>query len=140
MNSEFLVLLLKIAASLSGYDMPDELPDVFYVEHEWLERNACLLEPGEDPGKKCKKVGAWYNDQSILYVDVKFHGSLRKQPSGMIVHELVHYLQDVSGEFEGTCDEFVEREREAYWVQYQYLQQTFGTLAPMHQNYMACAQ
>ncbi len=39
----------------------------------------------------------------------------------LVVHELAHYLQHMSGRFmAGDCDSFVERELEAYAVQQAY--------------------
>jgi hypothetical protein len=43
--------------------------------------------------------------------------------SSIVVHEMVHFLQQQSGRFEEgySCESAIEREREAYGVQREYL-------------------
>ena len=39
----------------------------------------------------------------------------------MLVHEIVHYLQDLSGKFDNAnCEDHARREREAYAIQREY--------------------
>ena len=65
----------------------------------------------------------WYADHGILYVDDRLENSVNNnRVKALIVHELVHFLQDVSGKFDtNSCDDSIRREREAYGVQTQYL-------------------
>ena len=115
-QTELLLVLLSWAAHFSGYDM-QEVPEVRYVSHEYLVTHACY-------GKECRVTG-WYNDQDTVYIIDKYKGRLNEPlPSSLLVHEFVHYLQDMSGYWRKmTCEERVLREREAYYVQTEYIRE-----------------
>jgi hypothetical protein len=56
----------------------------------------------------------------VVYLDPDY-----EQRDDLVVHELVHWLQHLSGKFVSTyCPDRIEREREAYHVQDDYLTQT----------------
>ena len=106
-------VLLSWASHLSGYPMA-QLPDVQYKPHEFFVENVC-------GGKECNVLG-WYNDDSVVYIDEK-HENGDGFSDSLIVHEFVHYLQDLSGKFNESCSDFITREQEAYEVQNRYLTQ-----------------
>jgi hypothetical protein len=55
------------------------------------------------------------------------------------VHEFVHYLQHQSGQFTaGTCESFVEREREAYAVQQSFFV-AHGALPAIKPHHFSCS-
>jgi len=129
MPSNVLAILLSWASYLSGYPIPDQPPELQFRTHEWLVVMACL-------GKECNVVG-WYEDNGIIYIDEKY-----KQSDGfgdsIVVHEMVHYLQDISGKFSGSCADTIAREREAYLVQSQYLMQATGSIRPVGPLRIGC--
>lgn len=108
--AELLLILLSWASHLSGYDMAPP-PELRFVSHEWMVAHACY-------SVECNVVG-WYNDQGIVYLVDDYESRLEEGlPSSILVHELVHYLQDKSGYWgKMTCEKRISREREAYYVQ-----------------------
>ena len=57
----------------------------------------------------------------------------------LVVHEFVHYLQHISGDFNaGTCESFVQREREAYSTQRDFIM-AYGVLPSMSFHQHSCA-
>ena len=55
------------------------------------------------------------------------------------MHELVHYLQDISGKFDyKSCEDYVFKEREAYSIQRQYLKRIAQRYVAIYQNYPPC--
>lgn len=130
-----LPILLSWAVHLSGYPAPDEPPALSFKPHRFFVDRVC-------GGRECKAVG-WYNDQGIVYIDEKYRYDESTFASSLVVHELVHYLQHVSGEFDSnSCIDSVAREREAYYVQNEYILQAHASFAlirpgPIHCNYKA---
>lgn len=107
------------AAFYSGYPIPEQLPDIQFRSHDWFVAIPCK-------GKPCRVEG-WYDDK-IVYID-KTYRPLNGFGSSVLVHEFVHYLQDLSGDFpNNTCAEFIERQKEAYLVQNKYLDENTTTL------------
>ena len=119
--NEVYAILLSWAAHLSGYPMPADIdmPEIQFEQHAFFVQNACY-------GKECNVIG-WYNDTGVVYIDEEyktvdgFNGSI-------VVHEFVHFLQDESGTFGSSCDDFIAREHEAYAVQNQYLMEATTVL------------
>lgn len=57
----------------------------------------------------------------------------------LIVHELTHYLQDISGRFSAEdCNDHLAREREAYSIQRQYLNRIANVYAAIYMNFPPC--
>lgn len=111
-----LAILLAWALHFTGYPMPENMPTVLYKERAFFVEEAC-------GGKDCSVIG-WYRGEGIIYIDKDY---LRKDE--VLVHEIVHYLQDLSGEYDNmSCEDDVVREREAYRVQQQYAVKAMGRL------------
>lgn len=107
--------LLHVVNALAGYPEPSQLPLVEFVSHARLEAMAC-----EEP---CE-VRGWYAGGSTIFLDDRLDPQANMWDRGIVVHEIVHYLQDEAGAF-GTlsaCQRWVEREAEAFDVQRQWLQ------------------
>lgn len=106
--------LLIAAAALSGYPLPAERPDVVIISHAELEQAAC--------GRPCRVFG-WSPPGATIYLDDRLDLDDDLFAQSILVHELTHYLQQESGKFGNrrTCSEWMEREREAYLVQYRWL-------------------
>lgn len=107
---ELIRVLTVWASVLTGY--PSAVPPVVELKpHSFFVENACL-------GRPCRVI-AWYNDTGTVYFDEAVSVDARDD---VLLHEIVHYLQDLSGKFDSlSCADRVTREREAYRAQSQYL-------------------
>jgi hypothetical protein len=111
--------LLSWAVLLSGYAEPDRPPEVAYKPHRFFVEQAC-------GGHDCEAVG-WYDDKGIVYLDARIRGDDSVFVRSLIVHEFVHYLQDLSGKYDShSCTDQIEREREAYAIQRIYVAEAHG--------------
>jgi hypothetical protein len=110
---ELVTELLLAVQILGGYGPPAEAPDVAFVSHDWLEIQACT--------GPCQVYG-WFPPGSTIYLDENLDPLNDMVARGILVHEIVHYLQNESGRFAGpdTCERFERRESEAYEIQYRW--------------------
>jgi hypothetical protein len=111
--AHLLKVLLSWAVTLSSYSAPNQLPMVEYKSESYFHAHAC-------GGRPCS-ILAWYDNNGTIYMDNRLqqHGDVMTR--SMLVHELVHYLQDLSGRFDNTsCEDHAKREREAYAIQREY--------------------
>lgn len=108
--------LLVATQSISGYPMPAEPPAVEFLAPETLQERVC--------GKPCAVLG-WYEHGSSVFLDESLYPLTDVRSQAILVHELVHYLQEDNGAFgvPPTCERWVAREREAYNVQYRWLKE-----------------
>jgi hypothetical protein len=91
------------------------LPKVIYFAPSRLND---MTQPDTPPTQRARIVAAYYPGSDALALPDAIDTSDPVQQS-TIVHELVHYLQDRSGDREGWCPGAVERE--AYDIQRQWL-------------------
>lgn len=127
-----LTALLNWAAYLSGYETNGINPRLEFRSHQFFVDNACLGH------QKCKVVG-WYNDKGIVYIDDRLVSLESRFERSLVVHEFVHYLQHISGNFEaGTCEAFVQREREAYATQREFIM-AYGVVPTMTFHQHSCS-
>lgn len=128
MKEEAIAALMTWAIQLSGYALPERLPDIEFVPHSFFVEHYC---EGQEP---CRITG-WYPGiigtmhangvvPDTIYLDYELAQDNDIMASSIIVHELVHYLQDKAGAFNSadTCMQHLNEEREAYEVQRKYLQ------------------
>lgn len=126
-----LPILLSWAVRLSGYPMPEQPPVVEFKPHGFFVEEVC-------GGKECPAVG-WYNDQGIVYIDQKYENDDSTFPSSLLVHEFTHYLQHMSGGFDSlSCEDSMNREREAYRVQNDYIVEGQGSFQMIRPGPTAC--
>lgn len=106
--------LLGAIDHLSKYTMPQELPPVHRAPHETIEQLAC--------GKACAALAAYRPGEGI-YIDEALQPETDIFARSVLLHELVHYLQDVSHELESLrlCERWYRREQEAYAIQKRFL-------------------
>ena len=117
--ADSIAVLLGWAVHLSAYPKPEKPPRVQFKPHSFFTANACS-------GRECKAVG-WYNDKGIVYIDERLRNAESMFARSLFVHEFVHYLQDLSGNFDSnSCPDIVMREREAYAVQRDYVVTAHG--------------
>lgn len=106
--------LLVAVDFLSKYRRPDELPPVHRVPHATIEQLAC--------GKACAALAAYRPGEGI-YLDDALKPESNVFARSVLLHELVHYVQDVSNELAAVrpCERWYRREQEAYAIQKQFL-------------------
>lgn len=127
-----ITVLLSWTVHLSNYPLPQELPVIEYRPHDFFIKHVCFGDV------KCKVAG-WYNDEGIIFLDQRVKGQDDAITRSLIVHEIVHYLQDLSGKFDpDSCDDHLIREREAYSVQRQYINRIAGRFAAIYINFPPC--
>lgn len=105
--------LMIWAVTLTGYEQPEALPEVKAVSHQQLMETLCA-------DQFCTAV-AYYDTQSrIIYYDERMPLEQDQNARGFIIHEMVHYLQDLNGELKPAamdCEQRIEKEKQAYRVQ-----------------------
>lgn len=110
--------LLIAVPALTGYPAPTQAPIVELIPHVELQEMAC-----EGP---CE-IRGWYPGGSTIYLDDRLDPDTSMWDRSIVVHELVHYLQEQDGAFGAvpTCQRWFDREEEAYTVQRQWLLANF---------------
>lgn len=146
MSSELILYLLSWAVFYTGYPMPDKPPEIVYVTHEYFVQTP--LCKGIDTLENPCTVRAAYNDYNsgVIEMDEEFRGVVDAHTKSIIVHEMVHYLQDLSGrwddmhELENTllCQERSYRQREAYMAQDKYAENVHSIKRLLRRNYDDC--
>lgn len=132
MDAKLIAVLLSWTVNLSSYPHPGVAPELIYKPHQFFVETAC----GEH--EKCPAV-AWYDNAVTIFLDDRLQGNTDANTRSVVVHELVHYLQDISGDYdEMDCDLHAKREREAYSVQRQYLNKIAGRFVAIYTNYPPC--
>ena len=125
-------VLLSWASLLSGYPAPEVSPAIRFEPHSFFVERVC-------GGRDCRVVG-WYNDDNVIYIDEKHRDDDSTFAASLVVHELVHYLQHQSGEFDShSCEDSLRREREAYRVQNRYIVDAHASFALVRPGPTSCA-
>ena len=106
--------LLDTIAKLSNYTKPNVAPRISKVARAEIERTIC--------SGPCW-VKAWHVPGRGIFLDDSLKPESDLVHRSILLHELVHYLQEVNAEGASMdeCDRWLHREREAYGVQNQYL-------------------
>ena len=106
-------LLIAIHA-LTGHPLPARVPEVAFLPHAVLEQQVC--------GRPCAVYG-WFPPGDTIYLDQRLDPLEDVYARGILLHELVHFLQQEEGAFAPptSCQAWVEREREAFEVQLRWL-------------------
>lgn len=129
---ELCLELLLVAAQYAEYTPPDHCPQISLAPAVEIRRYVC-------PGRQCPTVGLYIYDRDRLLIQ-KGRRLSDIRTRSVIVHELVHFLQDVAGESsDRSCDATLLRERVAFWAQEQYLRSN-GVDARLEHNmaYYSC--
>jgi hypothetical protein len=111
--------LMVWAVTLTGYELPAEPPRVEAVSHQQLVKTLC-------DDQFCTAVAYYDTKTQTIYHDERMQLDLDQSARGFIVHEMVHYLQDLNGELipdEMSCEQRIEKEQEAYRVQRYFLRE-----------------
>jgi hypothetical protein len=120
-SAALMASLLTAVSGYTGYAVPGDPPVVLMVPHAALEAMACA--------HPCAVMGYAEPDGTIALDDSLRIGS-NPADTSILVHELTHFLQRAAadGAPAADCDAWVEREREAYDVQYHWLRDTAPTM------------
>jgi hypothetical protein len=131
-KAELLLVLLSWASHLSTYPYPESAPAYSVRPHSFFVERAC-------GGNSNCNIAAWYNNDGTIYLDERLQNWDDPVVRSVIVHELVHYLQDLSGKFKNDdCRDQLQREREAYAIQRIYLNRVAGRFAAVYPVYGSC--
>ncbi|MEE9139314.1 MAG: hypothetical protein V3U18_00885 [Alphaproteobacteria bacterium] len=110
------VSLLAWINLYAGYDVPDQFPVIAFVPHASLEQMSCT--------GPCPILG-WYPDNSsgVVYLDRDLALKTNVCARSILLHELVHYMQDKSGSFaeDSQILRWQLRELEAHQIQSAFL-------------------
>ena len=99
----------------TGYAVPVKEPVIAFVPHSALEQMACR--------GPCPVLG-FYADENVVYLEDRLNLETNVCARSILLHELVHYLQDRTDRFADEEDPAVRwqlREMEAYRIQNYYL-------------------
>lgn len=147
MNPELIAYLLSWAVFYTGYSMPDQLPVIEFVPRSYFVWRIC--DNIDTPKSPCV-VRAMYDDDidGFIFLDQVFKGKINEFAKSIIVHEMVHYLQDMSGDWKEIkkwprdirCQERLYRQREAYMVQDKYMLDVYGKKRLLPRHYASCGE
>lgn len=107
LTQEQATMIYALAHSTTGYKLPEKPPTIYLVTQDELRVMAC-------PGKPCP-VRAYsagpdiYLDETLDMADV--YGA------SILLHEIVHFLAFMNKGAASSCEEWVDREIEAYAIQ-----------------------
>lgn len=108
-------------------------PEVRFETQAFFVSNAC-------GGRQSCKVLGWYADRGVIHVHERLAEMRTLFASSLVVHEMVHYLQQASGRFAANdCEAFVQREIEAYAVQQAYYV-AYGAMPNIQIHQYACPE
>jgi hypothetical protein len=119
--STLVVQLMSWIVLAGGYEMPFTVPDVVPAPPTFFRERMC-------GGEVCNVVGLYASVDAPETVYVSDRFSLDGSDDlalSVLLHELVHYLQQKSGRwaFRHDCRAWVEQERQAYALQSRWLWQ-----------------
>ena len=109
--------LLASIHSLSGYPATKDVPEIHQAPLAEIQQRFC--------NGTCT-AQAFYNPGDGVYIDEAFDLANNEFARSVLLHELVHHVQRVSGTFQkipSECDRWYAAEREAYNIQNRYLEE-----------------
>ncbi|NNJ75434.1 MAG: hypothetical protein HKP56_09760 [Anderseniella sp.] len=106
-------LITVIGMSMNSPAMVVSDPVIRQLDPADLQRRVC--------GKPCR-VLAWYGPDGVIYIDNRVDPQRNIVAKGILLHELVHHVQrEARGGNSRNCVEWLQRERQAYRIQAQWL-------------------
>lgn len=114
--NDVIAALMAWTVAHSGYPAPHDLPAIEYLPTAAFIQQVC-------PNRaQCTVLGYYEDGTRTIVLHEALQELKERRARAMLVHEIVHYLQDNSGRWGAkTCQTWIEREREAYRVQLLYL-------------------
>ena len=108
--------VLEWTAAATAYDLPEQPPQIDFKSAVFFAEQVCSSHT------QCLAMGSYRDGGNIIILHESYRDLSAIHARAMLVHEIVHFLQDLSGEWHGvSCKTMVEREREAYLIQFRYL-------------------
>lgn len=108
--------LLAWICATTGYPVPATQPTVEFVRPQVIRERMC-------EGKECS-VGAMYLRGELIYMDRRLKPHWNVYDAAVLLHELVHYVQEKSGGFGAhDCKTWLVQERQAYTLQAAWLRE-----------------
>jgi hypothetical protein len=106
--------LTRAIDRLARYNVQKRPPAIFRIPHAELERYVC--------GTNCS-IQAWYKPGDGIYLDDTLKPETNLFHRSILLHEMVHYFQDLAGEYGNmdACNRWFHRELDAYTIQNRYL-------------------
>ena len=106
--------LTRAIDRLARYHVPKDPPSVYRIPHAEMENYVC--------GTHCA-IQAWYKPGDGIFLDDKLTPETNLFHRSILLHEMVHYFQDMAGEYANmdACNRWFHRELDAYTVQNRYL-------------------
>ena len=106
--------LTRAIDRLARYRVPKNPPAIYRIPHAELENYVC--------GTHCA-IRAWYKPGDGILLDDSLQPETNLFHRSILLHEMVHYFQDSSGEYANmsSCERWFHRELDAYTVQNRYL-------------------
>lgn len=113
-DAELLPALLSAIDQMSKYRRPSSLPALHRLPHAELQQLVC--------GGPCPALAIYRSGEGI-YLDEKLKPETSLFDRSVLLHELVHYLQDLNNEHADMkpCSRWYHREQEAYAIQKRFL-------------------
>jgi hypothetical protein len=112
--AELIPALVSALDQLSKYHRLVASPEVFQVSHQRIEELVCHA--------KCGALAAYRPGEGI-YIDERLKPETDLFARSILLHELVHYAQEMSDEHGDMrpCERWYRREQEAYAIQKKFL-------------------
>jgi len=106
--------LTRAIDRLARYKVQKNPPTIYRIPHAELERYVC--------GTHCS-IQAWYKPGDGIYLDDTLKPETHLFHRSILLHEMVHYFQDLAGEYGNmdACNRWFHRELDAYTIQNRYL-------------------
>lgn len=106
--------LLLVVQGYTGYVLPAEQPAVAFLAPEVLQAKVCQRPCG---------VYGWFPPGRTIYLDDRLDPLGNPTARGILLHELVHYVQQENDAFrdESDCRRWRDREAQAFDVQFHWL-------------------
>jgi hypothetical protein len=123
--------LLEALDQITKYRIPDEPPPVQKVAHSVVEQYACQ--------KPCAALAVYRSGEGV-YLDESMKPETNVFARSVLLHELVHYVQDMNHELVDLkdCERWYRREQEAYAVQKRFLEIVGSQIRVAYSQGQAC--
>ena len=113
--STLIAELFLTIKTLSGYPIPERQPPVTFASVGVMGQLVC--------NASCSVKG-FFTPERGIYIDERLAVQEDIQSRSVLLHEMVHYLQHMSGKYdhlETSCERWQAKEVEAYEIQHMYL-------------------
>jgi hypothetical protein len=113
-EAELVPALINAIFQLSRYPRAVGVPEINRIPHDQLQQMVC--------GTPCAALATYRTGEGI-YLDEKLRPETSPFDRSVLLHELVHYVQEMNGAHAGLkpCSRWYYREQEAYAIQKHFL-------------------